>query len=72
MSTRFDIMAAKASHLSHIAAHHCKTGQGCPERLASWQAWMHTTSRWALEPGDDARQREQYHAMHASTPGSSA
>jgi hypothetical protein len=59
MSTRFDILGTKAEFEEHVSSHHCRTGE-CPERLTRWNAYIGTAARWATEPGDDERQRQQF------------
>lgn len=61
MSTRFDILAAKSAYEDHVSAHHCRSG--CADRAAAWDAYMDTARRWGIEPGDDARQRAQFHDL---------
>jgi hypothetical protein len=67
MSTRVDILAAKATFEAHAAQHKCTAaylrtnGQApCAERAALWAAYMGTAGRWADEPGDAAKVTEQY------------
>jgi hypothetical protein len=66
MSTRVDILAAKAEYSEHVEAHGCQPAylrQGtepCAERVARWRAYMGTAARWGTEPGDAARVAEQY------------
>lgn len=61
MSTRYDILAAKQDYENHLTAHHCRTGEGCPARLIAWNAYQRTAGLWGAEPGDNERQRAQYH-----------
>lgn len=59
MSTRYDILDAKAEYVAHIGRHHCKVGK-CDIRIALWRKWMATGGRWGIEPGDNERQRRQF------------
>jgi hypothetical protein len=64
MSTRFDILSAKAAYNGHAAAHSgCRPG--CADRARLWREWMNTAARWGREAGDDARQRQQFHNQAA-------
>jgi hypothetical protein len=67
MSTRVDILAAKARFEDHQAAHKCvpaylrpDTAEPCTERVVLWRAYMDTAARWGTEPGDAARVTGQY------------
>lgn len=67
MSTRVDIMAAKAEFDEHNQQHGCvaaylrpDTEAQCPVRVQLWAAYMDVTNRWAIEPGDAAKVTEQY------------
>ncbi len=64
MATRYDILDARTDLENHQDSHHCGLGQHCPARTAAWDRYMNTAARWGIEPGDDARQREQFHARH--------
>ncbi len=46
MITRFDIMAAKQRYQAHRAAHNCRVGDGCAERIRLWLAYQHTAELW--------------------------
>jgi hypothetical protein len=72
VSTRVDILVAKAALDDHQAAHHCRPAyletdpaRRCPERVRLWRAWLDTAARWGTEPGDAARVRDQYAAQTA-------
>jgi hypothetical protein len=58
MSTRLDIIVAKRRSEDHNGAHKCRAGQ-CPERVKLWLDYMRTAELWAIEPGDNERQRQQ-------------
>jgi hypothetical protein len=62
MSTRYDILAAKATYQAHCSAHHCRAGK-CAERARLLNAWTgppdSASGRWGIEAGDDERQRRQ-------------
>jgi hypothetical protein len=67
MSTRVDILAAKAEFNDHQAAHKCvpaylrpDTVAQCPLRVKLWLAYMDTARLWGIEPGDKAKVTEQY------------
>ncbi len=64
MSTKFDILDAKAAYLAHLAEHHCRIGKDkCPIRIRLMKAYNggpeSMAHKWGLEYGDDTRQREQ-------------
>jgi hypothetical protein len=64
MSTRFDILGAKAACNGHATLHPgCRPG--CAERSRLWREYMKTAARWGLETGDAARQREQFYSQAA-------
>jgi hypothetical protein len=72
MSTRVDILTAKAALDEHQSAHHCRPAyletdpaRRCADRVALWLAYMDTAARWGAEPGDPARVREQHAAQTA-------
>lgn len=60
MSTRLDILDAKADHEDHQARHHCITGDGCAVRVGLWKRYMDTAQRWGLDADDAERVREAY------------
>jgi hypothetical protein len=67
MSTRVDILAAKAAFDEHNQVHGCapaylrRDGQPpCAGRQALWQAWMGIAARWGIEPGDAGKVAGQY------------
>lgn len=68
MSTFYDIIDAKAALTAHVAKHHCRLGDNCLERLRLSRAYNNGPSsaagRWALDYGDDEKQRAQYHERH--------
>lgn len=71
MSTRYDILTAKDNYNKHIADHKCRPGfDACSVRIALLLAWLggskSAAGRWGAEPGDDARQRDQYNELHAA------
>jgi hypothetical protein len=66
MSTRVDILAAKAAFNDHQAEHKCVPAYlrpgtvACAVRVALWNAYMATAASWGTEPGDAAKVTEQY------------
>jgi len=72
MTIRIDILAAKAEHNDHVAAHKCRpaamltqadrdAGQRpCPERVRTWLHYMEVAGRWGRDPDDSARMTELY------------
>jgi hypothetical protein len=71
MSTRVDILAAKAAFDQHTQQHGCTAAYlradgelPCPERQALWQAYASgprsAAGLWAIEPGDAAKVAAQY------------
>ncbi len=60
MSTRFDINDSKGVLDQHVNVHHCKTGDGCPDRLRLYREYLHVAELWGIEPGDDERQARQF------------
>lgn len=65
MTTRYDIIDAKAAYTKHLADHRCVTGDGCKERLRLLKAYnggpRSVAGRWDLDDGDHDRQERQYH-----------
>ena len=49
MSTIYDIKAAKGVYEDHVSAHKCLTGDGCPERVRLWLAYMKTSEAWGKD-----------------------
>lgn len=68
MSTRFDILDAKARLYAHACDSQCN--YPCRIRIALSAERLSIAGKWGIEPGDDARQREQFHAR-VSTKGAS-
>jgi hypothetical protein len=71
MSTRVDILKAKAAFDEHNQQHGCAAaylradGEApCPVRQQLWQAYASgprsAAGRWAIEPGDAAKVTAQY------------
>lgn len=60
MSTRYDILDARAAVLQHMSEHRCGDLTACPVRASLRASHMTVAGRWGIEPGDDARQREQF------------
>ena len=60
MSTRFDIIDAREALKRHLETHKCGELTACAVRADLRRTHMNTAARWAIEPGDDARQREQF------------
>jgi hypothetical protein len=72
MSTRLDILAAKAEFDDHVGAHKCRAqfataepGPRCDKRVALWLAYMDVAGRWGTEDTDAARVAESY-AWHTA------
>ena len=55
MTIRADLIQAKQVFETHVAAHKCMTGRGCPERKRLWLEAMKVAERWGLDPDDKAR-----------------
>jgi hypothetical protein len=69
MSTRFDILDAKAYYERHSSEHQgCRSG--CPERARLYEAYMTVAGHWGIEPGDRQRQAEQAAERVPGGPGS--
>jgi hypothetical protein len=73
MSTRLDIIRAKAAFDDHVSAHKCRSAgfldageRPCEERVALWLDYQDTAGRWGTEAGDAQRVTEQYAAQSAS------
>lgn len=67
MSTRYEILAAKAGYNQHVDSHRCRAGAGCLSRQAEWDRWMTAAKNWGQEPDDDARQRQQFLSQQKGT-----
>lgn len=67
MSTRVDILAAKAAYDDHNAEHKCAPAYlrssslaACPVRTRLWRLYMACAGNWGIQPTDAARVAEQY------------
>jgi hypothetical protein len=64
MSTRYDIIDAKAEYNRHTCNGQC--AYPCLTKRALWLRWQQTAGKWGIEPGDNARQRDQFNARTGS------
>ena len=67
MSTRVDILKAKADFDEHNQEHGCQPAYlrpdgepPCPVRQALWAGYQGTAGQWGAEPGDAAKVTAQY------------
>ena len=66
MSTRVDILAAKATFDEHTQQHGCQPAYlrpglvPCTERVWLYKAYLDTAGKWGAEPGDVAKVAAQY------------
>ena len=58
MTSKADILNAKAAYEEHVSAHKCRSGAGagqpakCAMRVELWRKYMRCCHMWGLEDGD--------------------